>query len=93
MSIEEAPKYLRSWAAMWVLTLTPIVFYSLAGADVGKFYSLWEMGADKLLGIVGVLMGIKFGKDTLMRSNELKANVAAGVAEPTKITYSKTGSD
>lgn len=95
MAIEQAPKFARSWVVLWILSIFPLAVYLLAGFNVARFYDLWNSGWDGLLAAIGVAMGMKFGKDTLIRKAELNANVAAGSATPTDIKagYSTTGSD
>lgn len=78
---------------MWILAIAPLIAYGLAGYDVARFFELWDKGWPGLLTATGMGLGIKFGKDTMIRKAELQANVDAGVSNPTKLNYTPDGSD
>ncbi len=68
----DAPWFLRSWVAMWALTLAPMLFVVLAGFDIGKFYQLWIDGWQGIVAAMGVGMGAKMGKDALIGREAVK---------------------
>lgn len=86
----EAPGWARSWVAMWVLVLAPILFYLLAGFNVGSFHALWKESWEGVATIMAIGLGVKFGKDTMVKRAEIQATASSRVSS---VTFSDSGSD